>query len=249
MKAIAFHVEKGGVGKTTMVGNVGFQLAGRVKTLMVDADPQGNLTGWYVAEGIGADLADVLQGKATLEEAILPVRKNLSLLPTVAIDGELKTWSETQLPSKPFAFADVREKIDALGFEVALFDLGPGISILEKSILAAMDEVVGVAAAEAFSVDGLEIFEHELAKLRTDRRADFSVNKLIINRVNHAYSLHSAYLEQFKSLPYRIYQIGQSTGISDCVPAHQSVFEFDPRNRNAKEFERIAKELLKDGSP
>lgn len=231
-----------------MVGNVAFELSHYRKTLMVDGDPQGNLTGWYVTETIDHDLADVLQGKAELGNALLQLRDNLWLLPTVAIDGELKDWSETQLPGKPFAFHDLRDAIEASEFDVVVFDLGPGISMLEKSILAVMDEVIGVAAAETFSVDGLEIFENELEKLRRDRRADFTVNKLIVNRVNRAYSLHNVYMEQFRSLPYRVFQIGQSTGISDCVPAHKSIFEFDPGNRNTTEFEHIAQEIVKDGS-
>ena len=243
MNTIAFHIEKGGVGKTTMAGNIAYELAHHRKTMMIDADPQGNLTGWYVTGAIDYDLADVLQG-ADLNTALIKIRKNLFLLPTIAIDGQLKEWSETVLPGKPFAFHDLKEQIAARGFEYVIFDLGPGISMLEKSILAVMDEVIGVAAAETFSVDGLEIFEHELDKLRRDRRANFAVNKLVINRVNHAYSLHNTYLEQFSRLPYQLYQIGQSTGISDAVPAHESVFEFDPGNKNTSEFQRIAQEIV-----
>ena len=75
-------------------------------------------------------------------------------------------------------------KLEKAGYEVAVFDLSPGISNLEKSILTVMDEVIGVAAAEYFSVDGLEVFTHELEKLRKDRRATFISNKLVVNRVN-----------------------------------------------------------------
>jgi chromosome partitioning protein len=244
LKTIAFHVEKGGVGKTTMVGNVAYEISHYKKTLMVDGDPQGNLTGWYVTEGIERDLSDVMLGQCTLDDAVLQIRDNLYLLPTIAIDGELKPWSETQLPGKPFAFQDLQEELDNLGFEVVVFDLGPGISMLEKAILSTVNEVVGVVAAETFSVDGLEIFENELGKLRRDRRAEFIVDKLVLNRVNRAYALHNAYVDQFERLRYTIYQIGQSTGISDCVPYHKSIFEYDPGNRNTTEFQRIAKELL-----
>jgi len=243
VKAISFHIEKGGTGKTTMAGNITHELSCYAKTLMIDGDPQGNLTGWYVKDSINHDLADVLQGKTRLENSILKMRENLFLLPSIAIDGELKEWSETQLPGKPYAFHDLKDSIETQGFKYVVFDLGPGISILEKSILAVMDEVVGVVAAESFSVDGLEVFENELEKLRRDRRAAFMANKLVINRFNRSYSLHRAYVEQLENLPYRIYRIGQSTGISDCIPAHQSIFEFDPGNKNTNEFQRLAKEI------
>ena len=241
MKAIAFHVEKGGTGKTTMAGTVSFELARHAKTLMIDGDPQGNLTGWYVSEPIVHDLSDVLKDKAQIEDAILQVRENLYLFPTIAIDGELKGWSESQLPGKPFAIHDLSDRID--GFSYVVWDLGPGISILEKSILATVDEVIAVMTPETFSFDGLEIFERELEKLKKDRRAAFRVNKLVINRFNRSYTLHKAYLEQFDKLQYQVFEIGQSTGISDCVPSHQTVFEFDPRNRNLSVFEKLSKEV------
>jgi cellulose biosynthesis protein BcsQ len=249
MKSIAWHVEKGGTGKTTMAGNVAFELRHYGKTVMVDGDPQGNLTGWYVTDGIEADLADVLQGQAELTDALIEVRGGLYLLPTIAIDGELKSWSETVLPNRPFAFSDLRDALEEQGFDFAVFDLGPGISMLEKSILATADEVIGVLLPETFSVDGLEVFENELEKLRKDRRASFRCNRIVVNRLNRSYSLHNAYLGTFDDLDYTVYQIGQSTRISDAVPRHLTVFEYDPGNRNTSEFQRIAQEVAHVRTP
>lgn len=246
MKTVAFHIEKGGSGKTTMCGNIGAELADRKKVLMIDGDPQGNLSSWYLIDSFAYDLADVLQGKATVDAATVQVRDNLWILPTAPIGGELKAWSETALFQKPFAFHDLLSKLHR--FDIVLFDLGPGISNLEKSILAVVDEVVGVLAAEYFSADGLEIFEHEIEQLRRDRRASFVSDKLIINRVNRSYAIHKAYLEQYEKLRYKVFTIGQSTGVSDCVPVHQSLFEYAPRDRTIDEFKRLAGEVGKNGS-
>lgn len=244
MHKIAFHIEKGGSGKTTMAGNTAYEMAHYKKTVLVDCDPQGNLSSWFSTQPLQYELADILQDKATLEQATVQIRKNLYLIPTFAIDGSLKDWSETTLFQRPYAFLDFMDKLEAAGYEVAIFDLSPGISNLEKSILACMDEIIGVAAAEYFSVDGLEVFNHELEKLRRDRRASFIANKLVVNRVNRSYALHKAYREQFDALQYEIFTIGQSTGISDCVPSHQSVFEYDPGNRNTSEIQRLAQAII-----
>lgn len=246
MKSVAFHIEKGGSGKTTMCGNVAAELASREKVLMIDGDPQGNLSSWYLVDDFAYDLADVLQGKASVEAATIQVRDNLWILPTAPIGGELKAWSETALFQKPFAFHDLISKLHR--FDIVLFDLGPGISNLEKSILAVMDEVVGVLAAEYFSADGLEIFEHEIEQLRHDRRATFATDKLVINRVNRSYAIHKAYLEQYEKLRYKVFTIGQSTGISDCVPMHETLFEHAPKDRNTGEFKRLAQEIMKNGT-
>ncbi len=247
MRKVSFHVEKGGTGKTTMAGNTAYTMAHHEKTLLVDCDPQGNLTSWYVTKAMKWEMADVLQEKCPLAEALIPVRDKLFVLPTFGIDGGLKTWSETTLFQKPFAFSDLMDKLEGEKFSVAVFDLGPGISNLEKSILACMDEIVGVAAAEYFSVDGLEIFDHELEKLRRDRRGSFVADKLVVNRVNFAYALHKIYQEQFRKLRYDVFTVGQSTAISDCVPKHLSLFEYDPSNKNIVEFQRLATALATVG--
>jgi len=244
MKTIAFHVEKGGTGKTTMSGNMAAVLSSMGKrVLLVDADPQGNLSSWFITTGIKFDLCDVLQGKADLKDSIINIKDGLDIIGTVAIDGELKEWSETTLFQKPYAFPDLLDQVKALNYDYCIFDLSPGISNLEKSILSNVNEVVGVLSAEFFSLDGLEIFENELNKLRKDRRATFTADKIIINRVNKAYTLHKSYLTEIEKLKYTTFTIGQNTAISDSVPAHLSLLDFDSSNKYIPELQRIAEVL------
>ena len=244
MRILTFHVAKGGTGKTTMAGSVGFALRRHGKILMVDGDPQGNLSSWYLQDGqLQRELSDVMQGRCDLAEAILPVRESLDLLGTFAVGGDLKEWSETQLAGKPFAFERLCERVVDLGYDFLIFDLGPGISILEKSILAFVDEIVPVVAAEYFSADGIQIFEHELEQLRTDRKARLVAERMVVNRVNDSYALHKAYRELLENRRYRTFTVHQSTGISDCVPEHSTVFEYDPKNRNLPVLENLAGEL------
>ncbi len=244
MRKITFHVQKGGTGKTTMAGSVAYALRQYGKTLMIDGDPQGNLTSWYLKDSdLKKELADIMRGECSLTEAILTVRENLDLLGTFALGGDLKGWAETQLAGKPFAFEQLIERIQDHGYDFLIFDLGPGISILEKSILAFVDEVIPVIAAEYFSADGLQVFEYELEELKRDRKARFVAERMIINRVNNRYALHKAYQDILKDRHYKIFTINQSTGISDCVPEHSTVFEYDSKNKNIAVLAELAREL------
>jgi cellulose biosynthesis protein BcsQ len=173
-----------------------------------------------------------------VDATAVQIRENLDLIPSFAIGGDLKQWSETQLPSKPFAFADLGEA--ARRYAYMVLDLAPGDSILEWSALASADEVVLVAAPEYFSSDGLESAQDSLNRIRADRRARFSSSRLVVNRINRSYAAHSVLLEEMGSDGYELYEIGQSTGIHDAVMYRQTVFEYEPGNKYTSEYQRLA---------
>lgn len=241
MKTIAFWNQKGGTGKTTSAGNVAGELRHHGRTLLVDVDPQSNLTSWLAPEGIQYELADVLAGSVELRGATVTARPNLDILPSFAIGGELRTFAETRLPSKPFAFADLKAAAD---YDYMILDLAPGNGILERAALSIADIVVLVAAPEYFSSDGLESAEDFLSRIRTDLRAQFNATRLLINRINRSYAAHAVLLEEMRGDGYTVFEIGQSTGIHDAVMVHKTVWEYDPGNKYTAEYQRLAHGIL-----
>lgn len=103
-KTISFHLQKGGVGKTTISGTLACQSAlDGFSTLLIDVDPQGNASSWFLKETPAFELADVVQGKCYSADAIIPVTQipNLYMLPTFGIGGSLKNYAETKLAEEP----------------------------------------------------------------------------------------------------------------------------------------------------
>ena len=243
MKTICAWVPKGGTGKSTTAGNLAFYLRDRGRVLLVDADPQGNLSGWVGPESFKYELTDVLERRAALADAIVNVRKNLDLLPTFSIGGNLKQWSETILPGKPYVFSDLRDKAKDAGYDFLLFDQSPGASILERSIVATADEVLPVLRPEVFSVDGLEIFQDAMDKIRTDLRSNVKASRLVVNGYNASFNVHTAYVDKLKPLPFTIFTIGQSIKISEAQTARQFVAEYHPKDKTLPEYHRLAQEL------
>lgn len=166
MKQLAFHIQKGGVGKTTLSGNIAWLLSQTQKVALIDCDPQGNISSWFLKEAPPHELADVLQGSVEVSEALVDITDNLSILPTFSLDGVLKQYAETRLNDEPFIFEELGEELNDLGYDTVIYDLSPGMSRLEKSVLIAMDEVIVPLTPEYFSVDGITIFNNELQKLR-----------------------------------------------------------------------------------
>lgn len=169
MKTIAFHLQKGGVGKTTLSGTVAFELSHKGKTLLVDCDPQGNASDWFV-EKMDYELADVLSGKIHVQKALVNAAPGLDILPTLGLDGGLRLYGETKLNDEPFIFCDLFEEVKEMGFDYVVADLSPGMGRLEKSVLMACDEAITPMTPEHFSLKGISAFSNELAKLKKAMR-------------------------------------------------------------------------------
>ena len=134
-KTIAFHLQKGGVGKTTISGTLACQSAiGGHNTLIIDCDPQGNLSSWFLMQPPKFELSDVLQGRCFIGDAIVkaPGLENLSILPTFGIGGTLKNYSETKLAEEPFVIQDLVKDVSE-DYDHIILDLSPGLGRLERS--------------------------------------------------------------------------------------------------------------------
>jgi cellulose biosynthesis protein BcsQ len=245
MRNICFHIQKGGVGKTSISGTVAAALARRGnKTVLVDADPQGNASSWYCGETIKADLGDLLSGRASLPEALKEISPCLSMVPVIALGGTLKRWAETELTKAPKSFEFLTQDLAALGYHYAVFDCSPAFSQLERAVIAEMDEVVSPLSPEYFSVDGIEIFVAELRSIEQKYRRKIRNDKIALNMLNQSFSRHKAFHHAISQLDYRIFPIPQDAKIAESQIAHKSLFDFAPRTRAVPSFEALTDALI-----
>lgn len=199
MKKIAFFNHKGGVGKTTITVNVADALADAGKTvLLVDADPQCNLTSFYLEE---SDLEELLidsddEKGGTLWSAVKPVvegrggiidikhwkvggTRKIYLLPGDVLlsdyEEELPSaWTEcfarrTRGYDVTTALSRVASKTGAkVEADVCLYDVGPNVGALNRAILLDCDYFITPVAADLFSLRALSTVGRSMAKWISD---------------------------------------------------------------------------------
>lgn len=233
MKSFAFHLQKGGVGKTTLSVSVAYALAQNHHTLLIDADPQGNSSMWLAyGQDIKHELADVLYGRVKMSEAVVNVGK-LDVLPTFGVDGELKLYGENQLSREPFIFADLVEGLS--NYDVAIFDLSPGMSQLERSVLMAVDEVIVPIMADVFSLDGLETFASEIKKIERGFRKTVQHRRLIVNGLNRTIKQHNEIHAEALKTTYETFTVAQDPVFRKAQAAHIPAQELDGSDRMKQE--------------
>lgn len=243
-KSIAFHIIKGGNGKTTLSGNIGYKISEKHKTILIDCDIQANLSNWFLKENTDYELSDCLQGEI-LDKAIKQINKNLFILPTKLKDSNLKNYAETKLFQEPFIFEDLNEELYKKGFEYIIYDLSPSISQLERCILLSIDEVITPITPEYFSFEGIELFYNELQKINKSYRKNIKYNKIIINMINKSFETHKQYVGLLNNLQkYKVFQVGQDRKIADSQKHHQTIFEYFPKSHTIEELNNITQSLL-----
>ena len=159
MKTYTFAIQKGGTGKTSVSVSVAVELAKIGRTILIDADPQGNTTDWMNLPSLQYELSDVLSDKCTIKDVIQPTQvENLFIIPTAGIDGGLRTYQETVAQKEQFKLAQLKNEL-ANVFDYCIIDTSPAFGALEESCFIASDEVINVLKLDRFSYDGLKTFK------------------------------------------------------------------------------------------
>lgn len=175
-KSVCFFNNKGGVGKTTLVANLAAELAlnGKKKILLIDADPQCNLTQYllsdeeYIEEYQKDDPITVYSvihplsiGKGYKTE--LPIRRAESFGcdviigdPRLAMKEDLlsQDWRDARAGGTrglrtTFVFHDLL--IKAKDYDYVFFDMGPSLGAINRSILLVSDYFILPATIDIFS--------------------------------------------------------------------------------------------------
>jgi chromosome partitioning protein len=242
-KVFTIANQKGGVGKTSSVIQLASGLARRgEKVLMIDGDPQGNLSLFFGTKD-KQDFGALIETLRTGTKIALPnfinrrVRRNLDLLP--APDRNLKnTMANANIleAHKPFAqFVDsMKDRYDWI-----LIDSSPSNSPLERLLIRASDAVIIPLEFQLFSVAGLESILEEVKICSADTGKDIQVHSLIFTKAENRLNRVQTYRDIFSSFHIPVFEICKSEYISRSLEKSRTIWECGPASYAARDYHKI----------
>jgi len=250
-QVIALANQKGGVEKTTTTLNLGVAFAQHgYKVLLIDLDPQGNLT---MSQGLNPDaiersMFDVLVHRLPIDQVIETREVDIAVSSIDLAGADMSLASQIgRERALEKALVPVRGRYDFI-----LIDTPPSLGLLTINAFVAATGVLVPVQTEYLSLRGLVQLENTLAMVRENLNPGASIIGIVPTmfdrRITHSREADEILRENFGDLVYNT-RIRKTVRFAEAPVKGSSVLAYEPTGEAAAMYRDLAKEVLNGQKP
>ncbi len=255
-KVIAICNQKGGVGKTATSVCLGVTLANQgKKVLLVDFDPQGNLTkgfGYRDKTAYPYSIKDVLlnevfKKKIDWHNYILNTSENVDIIPSnidlSKIDLQLASAMSRENLLKRFLVEPKKN------YDYIIIDGNPSLNLFTINTLTAAGSVIIPVQAEPYATDGLVDLLYSINQIREELNPNLEIDGIVLTMTDARTNLSKHIVSEIRDLygdSINVFKtiIPRSVKAAESVLAEQSPIKYAPQSEASKAYANLTKEVL-----
>ncbi|UZR98624.1 ParA family protein [Chondrinema litorale] len=247
MEIIAISNQKGGVGKTTSVSAISEILSkSGKKVVMIDLDPQANLS-----KGLGIEKPDytiqgVLFDEYGIEEAVEAINDNLLLIPCTKALANFEIEMLNEIGREYI----LKNKIKALEgqCDYIILDSPPSLGLLTINALSAAESVYVPIHAQKYSLDGLHEVLETIDKVKEFINPGLKFKGAYFNQYDQRKLLTRALTEEVKEMVGEEMLLNTfirvNVALQEAPTLGKSILEYAPESNGAVDFKNLTDEII-----
>lgn len=249
-RTISVANQKGGVGKTTTVVNLGVALAEmEYKTLVVDLDPQGALSVGLGIDGIGLDstlYTAMMDPEFDVNRTVYPIKPFLDLIPSniELASAEMELIAEFR---REYVLNRTLEPI-AGGYDYILVDCPPSLGLLTINALCTSQAILIPMQCEYFAMRGIRMLLQAIEWIKVRVNPELELGGILVTMYSTGTIHAREVLDEIRAVfGDKVFEpvISKSIRFAEASVASQAIVEYASNHKGAQAYRELAQAIVK----